>query len=220
MDADLQDPPETIRDLVGKWREGYDLVYAQRASRAAEPWHKRFTSFLFYRVHRWLAGMDLPNDTGDFRLMDRRVVDAFNECGERNRYVRGLIWWTGFRRTGIRFDRDPRYGGQTKYNYRRLTRLAIDSIVAFSIVPLRFATLLGALIGAGSLALMLVILIQRMTGQMKSIPGYALLAAGMLFLCRVQILLLGIIGEPGSYGERSVALADRHLQFAILRARA
>jgi glycosyltransferase involved in cell wall biosynthesis len=195
MDADLQDPPEVLPTLLACWRDGYDLVYAQRAKRSAEPWLKRITSFLFYRFLRWLAGIDLPNDTGDFRLMDRRVVDAFNACHERNRYVRGLVWWTGFRRTGIRFDRDPRYGGKTKYNYTRLTRLAVDSIVAFSIVPLRLATLVGAAIGLGALGFMVAILVQRILGKLAAVPGYALLTGGMLLLGSVQILLLGIIGE-------------------------
>lgn len=193
MDADLQDPPEVISEMVARWREGYDLVYAQRATRAAEPWLKKVTSFLFYRFLRWLAGIDLPNDTGDFRLMDRKVVDAFNACGERNRYVRGLVWWTGFKRIGIRFARDARFGGTTKYNYTRLTRLAVDSIVAFSIVPLRLATVLGALIGIGSLSVLAVVLVQRIQGLTPR--GYALEAAGILLLGSVQILLLGIIGE-------------------------
>ncbi|MDH7568456.1 MAG: glycosyltransferase, partial [Armatimonadota bacterium] len=128
MDADLQDPPEVIPDLMARWREGYDLVYAQRASRARETWLKRATSFLFYRIMRRLANLDLPRDTGDFRLMDRKVVDAFNRCPERNRFVRGLICWTGFRQTGVRFHRDPRFAGKTKYNYGKLIRLAVDSI--------------------------------------------------------------------------------------------
>jgi polyisoprenyl-phosphate glycosyltransferase len=179
--------------MMDHWRKGADLVYAQRATRRAEPWLKRVTSFFFYRFLRWLAGIDLPNDTGDFRLMDRRVVDAFNACGERNRYVRGLVWWTGFRRVGIRFHRHARHGGKTKYNYTRLTRLAVDSIVAFSIVPLRLATLVGAIIGAGSLVFVVAIVIQRFEG--RTVQGYALLTGGMLLLGSVQILLLGIIGE-------------------------
>lgn len=193
MDADLQDPPEVIEELLARWREGYDMVYAQRATRAAEPWLKRITSFLFYRVLRWLAGIDLPNDTGDFRLMDRRVVDAFNACGERNRYVRGLVWWTGFKRTGVQFHRDARYAGETKYNYGRLTRLAVDSIVAFSIVPLRLATFIGAVVGVLSFGYLIAVLYQRLRGETP--PGYALQTAGMLLLGSVQILLLGIIGE-------------------------
>ena len=189
MDADLQDPPEVIAELVTRWREGYRLVYAQRATRRAEPWLKRFTSWLFYRVLRWLSGIDLPNDTGDFRLMDRQVVDAFNACHERNRFVRGLIWWTGFRRTGVRFDRDARFSGRTNTNTSRLTRLAVDSIVAFSIVPLRLATFLGGVIGLGSLGFMVAVIIQRLHGEKGPFSGYALLAGGVLLLGSVQIIL-------------------------------
>lgn len=194
IDADLQDPPEVIPELVARWREGYDLVYAQRASRARETWLKRATSALFYRVMRRLANLDLPRDTGDFRLMDRKVVDAFNDCPERNRFVRGLVCWVGFRQTGIKFHRDPRYGGTTKYNYFKLTRLAVDSIVAFSVVPLRLATLVGAVIGAGSFFMFLLVLLERLRGTGPE-RGYALLGTGILLLGSVQIFLLGIIGE-------------------------
>lgn len=194
IDADLQDPPEVIPDLVARWNEGYDLVYAQRATRARETWMKRATSFVFYRVMRRMANLDLPRDTGDFRLMDRKVVDAFNRCPERNRFVRGLICWVGFRQTGVKFNRDPRFAGRTKYNYFKLTRLAIDSIVAFSIVPLRLATLLGAVIGAGSFVMFLLVLLEKLRGAGPE-RGYALIGTGVLLLGSVQIFLLGIIGE-------------------------
>lgn len=194
IDADLQDPPELIPELVARWREGYDLVYAQRASRARETWLKRSTSFLFYRLMRRLANLDLPRDTGDFRLMDRKVVDAFNRCPERNRFVRGLICWTGFRQTGVKFHREPRFAGKTKYNYFKLTRLAVDSLIAFSVVPLRLATLIGAVVGVGSFVLFLAVLKQKLMGQIHQ-AGYALLGSGMLLLGSVQIFLLGIIGE-------------------------
>lgn len=194
MDADLQDPPELITQLVARWREGYDLVYAQRATRARETWLKRATSYLFYRVMRRLANLDLPRDTGDFRLMDRKVVDAFNQCQERNRFVRGLICWVGFRQTGVRFHREPRFSGRTKYNYFKLTRLAVDSLVAFSIVPLRLATLIGALVGMASFFAFLLVLKEKLSGGAPW-HGYALLGSGVLFLGSVQIFLLGIIGE-------------------------
>jgi len=194
MDADLQDPPEVIPDLVVRWKEGYDLVYAQRATRARETWLKRATSFLFYRVMRRLANLDLPRDTGDFRLMDRKVVDAFNRCPERNRFVRGLICWVGFRQTGVRFNREARFAGRTKYNYFKLTRLAIDSLVAFSIVPLRLATLIGAVVGAGSFVMFLAVLLEKLRGLGPG-HGYALLGTGVLLLGSIQIFLLGIIGE-------------------------
>jgi glycosyltransferase involved in cell wall biosynthesis len=194
IDADLQDPPELIPELVARWKEGYDLVYAQRATRARETWLKRATSFAFYRVMRRLANLDLPRDTGDFRLMDRKVVDAFNRCSERNRFVRGLICWVGFRQTGVKFHREARFAGRTKYNYFKLTRLAIDSIVAFSIVPLRVATLLGGVIGAGSFVMFLLVLLEKLRGVGPE-RGYALLGTGVLLLGSVQIFLLGVIGE-------------------------
>lgn len=211
MDADLQDPPEVIPQLVERWREGYDLVYAQRASRERETFLKRATSYLYYRVMRRLASLDLPRDTGDFRLMDRKVVDAFNQCPERNRFVRGLICWVGFRQTGIRFHRKPRYAGKTKYNYFKLMRLAVDSIVAFSIVPLRLATLIGAVVGAGSFVLFLAVLAEKLRGESPQ-PGYALLGTGILLLGSVQIFLLGIIGE---YIGRIYQEAQRRPLFVI-----
>lgn len=194
MDADLQDPPEVIPDLVARWLEGYELVYAQRASRAGEPWLKKVSSALFYRALRWLAGIDLPNDTGDFRLMDRMVVDAFNRCPERNRYVRGLTWWTGFRRSGVRFERDARYAGETKYNYLKLARLATDSIVAFSVVPLRLATFVGGIVGVVSLVYMAFVVLEKIQGRSPE-QGYALLATAVLFLGSLILMVLGIIGE-------------------------
>ncbi|MBI3946429.1 MAG: glycosyltransferase family 2 protein [Armatimonadetes bacterium] len=194
MDADIQDPPEVIPELLERWREGYDLVYAQRASRERETPLKRATSFLYYRVMRRLANLDLPRDTGDFRLMDRKVVDAFNQCRERNRFVRGLICWVGFRQTGIKFHRKPRYAGRTKYNYLKMTGLAVDSLVAFSIIPLRLATLIGAAVGVGSFVLFLAVLAEKLRGGSPQ-PGYALLGTGILLLGSVQIFLLGVIGE-------------------------
>ncbi len=194
IDADLQDPPEVISQLVERWREGFDLVYAQRASRARETWLKRATSFLFYRIMRRMANLNLPRDTGDFRLMDRKVVDAFNRCNEHNRFVRGLICWVGFRQTGVKFHRDPRFAGSTKYNYFKLTRLAVDSIVAFSVVPLRLATLIGGVVGGLSFIVFLLVLLERLHGASPQ-RGYALLGTGVLFLGSIQIFLLGIIGE-------------------------
>ena len=194
IDADLQDPPELIPTLLARWREGYELVYAQRSTRAGEPWLKRMSSYLFYRLLRRLAGINLPDDTGDFRLMDRKVVDAFNRCPERNRYVRGLTWWTGFRRVGVPFERDARFAGETKYNYLKLARLAMDSIAAFSVVPLRIASFTGGLVGIGSLVYMAFVVLEKLRGRSPQ-PGYALLASAVLLLGSMILMTLGIIGE-------------------------
>lgn len=156
MDADLQDPPELIVELVAQWRQGFYVVYAQRLVRQRESWLKRLSAYVFYRVLRRLADVDIPPDTGDFCLMDRQVVDILNRMPERSRYIRGLRSWIGFPQTAVLFQRPPRFAGEVKYTFSKSLGLAISSILAFSKVPLRLATYLGLF--AAGIALLMVFL--------------------------------------------------------------
>lgn len=194
IDADLQDPPEVIADLVERWREGYDIVYAQRSSRAGERFVTKFTSHLFYRVYSRLAKIEMPVDTGDFRLMDRTVVDAFAALEEKNRYVRGMISWTGYRQTGVRYDREERHWGATKYRFFSRLSLAFDAICAISTLPLRLITLVGFLCTVLSVFVVTSVVFQKLFFGLP-LRGYALLATGLYFFGGVQLFFLGIIGE-------------------------
>ena len=194
IDADLQDPPELIPELVAKWRQGYQVVYAQRRSRKGEGVLKRFTSWLFYRVICRLSDVDIPADTGDFRLMDRRAVEHFRRCREQSRFVRGLVAWTGFRQTAVQYDRDQRQGGEGKYGLFKLIVLAFDAVVGFSNVPLRIGILLGLMACLFALTIAVVVFLQKLINGIP-IPGYALMVTGMFFLGGVQLLMLGLLGE-------------------------
>lgn len=195
IDSDLQDPPGVIPEMLAKWREGYQIVYGVRSQRASEPALKKVTSWAFYRLMRKLAKIDLPKDTGDFRLMDRKVVDAFNALPERNRFVRGMVCWTGFRATGVEFLRAPRFAGKTKYNYLKLVGLAIDSLTSFTTAPLKIATWLGMLIALGAISWILVVLYQFLFWPGYRQPGFTFLYIAILLLGGVQIFLMGLIGE-------------------------
>lgn len=194
IDADLQDPPEVIPELVARWRAGYELVFATRASRPGEGLFKRSTSALFYRLMRRVVSFEFPADTGDFRLMTRPVVEGFLRMPERNRFVRGMVAWTGFRATSVRYERDARHSGKTKYDVGKLFVLAFDALTGFSAMPIRVVSLVGlfvtVLAGAGTLWIVFNKLLLGI-----DIPGYAFLATGVLFLGGVQILMLGAIGE-------------------------
>jgi glycosyltransferase involved in cell wall biosynthesis len=195
MDADLQDPPETILRLVEKWREGYEVVYAVRAQREGETWFKRTTAALFYRVLSWITDVPIPLDTGDFRLMDRRVVDAVGRMRERHRFVRGMVSWVGFRQTGIEYERHERFAGETKYTLRKMLRLAWDGITSFSYLPLQLATYLGFTIAVlSALGILLVIYLRAFTGS-EPLKGQATTLVMVLFLGSVQLISLGIVGE-------------------------
>ncbi|GMR11953.1 MAG: glycosyltransferase family 2 protein [Gemmatimonadota bacterium] len=194
IDADLQDPPEVIPALVSKWREGYDLVFATRGSRAGERGFKRFSSALFYRLMRWLVHFDFPADTGDFRLMSRSVTEAFLQMPERNRFVRGMIAWTGFRSAAVEYSRDARHSGETKYPLGKLVLLTLDAITGFSTFPLRLVSMMGFAVTLFSAVATIWVAYQRLFLDL-AIPGYALLVTGMFFLGGVQILMLGAIGE-------------------------
>lgn len=195
MDADLQDPPELILTMIEKWQQGYQVVYAQRLSRKKETWLKRFTAYAFYRILRRLAKVDIPADTGDFCLMDRQVVDVLNAMPERNRYIRGLRAWVGFRQTAIPFERDPRFAGKVKYTFGKSWALAVDGIISFSTVPLRLATYIGMLSSGIAMLMILLVLYWRLVDPISPLIGYTLITIAMFFLGSIQLICIGILGE-------------------------
>ena len=195
LDADLQDPPELILDLADKWRRGYEVVYAQRVQRHREGWFKRLTAYIFYRLLRQLADVDIPTDTGDFCLMDRRVVDALNAMPERNRYIRGLRSWLGFRQIAIPFERDARFAGEVKYTFRKSLSLAIDGLVSFSKVPLRISTYVGLFAAVMAIVMAALVLYWRFFSPVSPLTGYATIAVAIFFLGAVQLFSIGILGE-------------------------
>ena len=194
MDADLQDPPEVIPLLHARWREGYDVVCARRSSRAGESFMKKATSHYFYRFMNRFSNVKLPVDVGDFRLADRKVVEAFNRLPEHSRFVRGLFCWVGYRQTEVEYERHSRAEGKTKYNWVRLLLLSLDAFFGFSLVPLRLCILLGVIVIAFSFVIACIIIAQRLFFSL-AIPGYALMTTGMFFLGGVQLTFLGVIGE-------------------------
>ncbi len=194
MDADLQDPPEVIPQLVARWREGFEVVYARRTARDGEPVLKKLTSYLFYRYFNRFSGSAIPADVGDFRLVDRRVVEHFIQLPERNRFVRGMFSWLGFRQTVVDFHRAPRHAGQTKYNYLKLFWLSFEAISSFSIAPLRLCMGIGAIVTVFAFVMAVIIILQRLLYSIE-IPGYALGTASMFLLGGVQLIFLGVIGE-------------------------
>ncbi len=195
LDADLQDPPELIPDMVEKWRQGYAVVYAQRTQRRKEGWFKRLTAYVFYRLLKQLADVDIPTDTGDFCLLDRQVVDVLNVMPERNRYIRGLRSWIGFRQTAVYFERDPRFAGEVKYTFAKSLALAINGLVSFSQVPLRLSTYLGLFSALAALLMILLVLYWRLFYQTSPLTGYATIAIAIFFLGAVQLFSIGILGE-------------------------
>jgi len=192
MDADLQDPPEVISQLVEKWREGYDTVYAIRESRK-DPILKRAIAFAFYRLLQRMSDIDIPIDAGDFRLMSQRVVDVLKAMRERNRFVRGLASWVGFRQSSIRYARDRRYTGKSKYTPWKLARLAFDGVTSFSRFPLRLATYLGLVVSLVSFFYTAKIIIDTLLFG-RIVPGWTSLMAAVLFLGGVQLVVVGILG--------------------------
>lgn len=194
IDADLQDPPEVIGELIGRWKNGSRIVYAVRRSRQGESRFKKLTSWAFYRILRALSDVDIPLDTGDFRLVDRQVLEALKQCRETDRFVRGLVAWTGYRSEPVEYDRAARHSGQTKYRPLKLFLLSLDAIVGFSILPLRLASLFGFLATGGAIAMTCVIIVQKLVWGIN-IQGYALLASGLFFVGGTQMLLLGVAGE-------------------------
>ena len=194
IDADLQDPPEVIRELAAKWREGYEVVFAVRAEREGETWFKRTTASLFYRIIYRITDVRIPLDTGDFRLLDRAVVDTLNRMRERHRFLRGMAAWVGFRQIGVPYHRAARFAGQTKYPFKKMLRLALNAITGFSYFPLQIATYLGFLCAGLSALAIPVIVALRLAGS-QAFFGQATTLIAVLFLGGVQLISLGILGE-------------------------
>ena len=194
MDTDLQDPPELIAELVGKWREGFEVVYAVRTEREGESWFKKATAALFYRLINRITDVDIPLDTGDFRLLDRKVVEVVKQMRERHRFPRAMVAWVGFRQTGVPYKRAARSSGETKYPLRKMLRLAINAVTGFSYFPLQLATYFGFICaGLSAVAIPLVVLI-RLSGR-SALLGQATTLIAVLFLGGVQLISLGILGE-------------------------
>ncbi len=194
IDADLQDPPELIPKMVEKWREGYHVVYGKRTRRQGETIFKKVTAKLFYRFLKRMTQVDIPTDTGDFRLIDRKVCDAMKKLGERNRYVRGLVSWVGFKQYALEYVRDERFAGETKYPLKKMLKLAMDGISSFSYKPLKLATLVGFVLSGLSFLYLLVVLIQKLCG-FALVRGWASILAVQLFFNGVMLIMLGIIGS-------------------------
>ncbi|HEY3676327.1 MAG TPA: glycosyltransferase family 2 protein [Candidatus Tumulicola sp.] len=197
MDGDLQDPPELIGQFVERWRAGYDVVYAIRKSRKGESSFKLFTANLFYRTIKRLTKVSIPVDTGDFRLMSRRVVEALRRLPERHRFLRGMVSWVGYRQTGVEYDRDRREWGATKYPLPTMLRFAIDGITSFSDIPLRFASYFGFSVSAIAFVYALVVVVAKLFRVYPPgyTPGWASTIVAVVFLGGVQLISLGILGE-------------------------
>jgi len=193
LDSDLQDPPELIPQLLERWRGGSDIVYAVRRRRTGERWLKLATAKLFYRAFRSLASVDLPPQSGDFRLLDRRPLEALLSMRERARFLRGMTAWVGYAQTSVEYDRDPRFDGKTKYTLRRMITLSFDAISSFSHVPLQLATWLGFAISAFAFACIPLIVALRLAGSY--LPGFGTITVAILLLGGIQLIALGIIGE-------------------------
>ncbi len=194
MDADLQDPPEVFPELIGKWREGYEVVYAVRKHRQGETFFKKLTASLFYRLINRITDVNLPLDAGDFRLLDRKVVDTLNRMREKHRFPRGMTVWVGFRQVGVPYERAVRFAGETKYPFSKMFRLAINAITSFSYFPLQLATYFGFICAGVSALAILIVIALRLAGN-QAFFGQASTLIAVLFLGGVQLISLGIIGE-------------------------
>jgi dolichol-phosphate mannosyltransferase len=194
MDADLQDPPEVVLEMVAKWREGFDVVYGKRRTREGETWFKLVTAKWFYRVFAAMIPIEVPLDTGDFRLMSRRVVIALRELREVHRFVRGMVSWIGFKQTALLYDRPARFAGETKYPLRKMLRFAVDGITSFSILPLRFATYLGILVALFAVGLAVWAVVDRFVFH-ATVQGWTSIMVLVALLAAAQLLMIGILGE-------------------------
>lgn len=194
IDSDLQDPPEVILDLIDKWREGYEIVYAVREEREGESWFKLLTAGLFYRLIYRITDVDIPLDTGDFRLLDSKVVSVLNRMRERHRFLRGMSAWVGFRQVGVPYRRAARFAGETKYPFRKMLRLAITAITGFSYFPLQLATVIGFISAGISILTIPIVVAMRLVGN-QAFFGQATTLIAVLFLGGVQLISLGILGE-------------------------
>jgi len=194
IDADLQDPPEVILELAKKWKEGYEVVYAVRAEREGESWFKLWTASLFYRLIYQITDVKIPLDTGDFRLMDRKVVDVMKTMRERHRFPRGMSAWVGFKQVGVDYKRAARFAGETKYPFKKMFRLALNAITSFSYFPLQVATYIGFVAAGLAILAIPIVIYMRMTGS-QAFFGQATTLISVLFLGGVQLISLGILGE-------------------------
>ena len=193
MDADLQDPPEVVLDLVARWQEGYEVVYAVRELREGESWLKRMTAAWYYRLLRRIANIDMPLDAGDFRLVDRAALDAFRSMRERSRYVRGMFSWVGFRQVGVPYKRPERFAGDPKYSYRKSLRLAADGLISFSNAPLRLALYGGFLFSTLAFLVGIFAIVANLAGAF-TVPGWSSILVVVAFLGGVQLTLMGMLG--------------------------
>lgn len=194
IDADLQDPPEIIPDMIELWQQGNDVVYAKRKKRKGESAFKLFTAKMFYKILDGLTDTKIPRDTGDFRLIDRKVADAFNQMTEHNRFIRGMVPWLGFKQTPIEYVRDERYAGETKYPLRKMIKFALNGIVSFSVKPLQLVTRLGIFTLFASLAIIIYVLISKFTGH-ALMEGWASIMIVVTMLSGVQLIAIGVVGE-------------------------
>jgi dolichol-phosphate mannosyltransferase len=194
IDSDLQDPPEVIPQMIAEWHNGYEVVYAVRTEREGETWFKLFTASLFYRLIYRITDVDIPLDTGDFRLLDRKVVNVLNKMRERHRFLRGMSVWVGFRQTGVPYKRAARFAGETKYPLKKMVKFAGDAITGFSYLPLQLATYLGFLAAGVSILAIPVVIATRIAGS-QAFFGQATTLIAVLFLGGVQLISLGILGE-------------------------
>lgn len=194
IDADLQDPPEVILDLISKWKEGYEIVYAVRIEREGETWFKRKTASLFYRIIYRITDVKIPLDTGDFRLLDRSVVNVLNNMRERHRFLRGMSAWVGYRQIGVPYKRAARYAGETKYPFNKMLALALNAVTSFSYFPLQLATYLGFISAGISIIAIPIVILLRLAGT-QAFFGQASTLIAVLFFGGVQLISLGIVGE-------------------------
>jgi glycosyltransferase involved in cell wall biosynthesis len=194
LDVDLQDPPEALPRMIAQWRAGYDVVYGVRDNRETDSLPKRITADFYYRAHNWLSNDKIPEHAGDFRLLDRRVVDVIRQMPERNRFMKGLFAWAGFKQSAVSYHREDRKVGKTKFNYWKLWTLAIDGITSASTAPLRIWSYLGGVVALGALGYALAIIVRTLVTGID-VPGYASLMVAILFLGGLQLLSLGILGE-------------------------
>lgn len=194
IDADLQDPPEVIPELIAKWKEGYEVVYAKRKKRKGETWFKLVTARYFYRFLNYMSDIDIPKDTGDFRIIDRKVANVFQKMTERNRFVRGMMSWIGFRQTYIEYERDERFAGETKYPLKKMIKFASDGIIAFSTKPLRIVMSLGLFSVLISIIVLLYSIIAKLIGNNVQ-PGWTSIMVTITFFSGIQLLGLGVVGQ-------------------------
>ena len=194
IDADLQDPPELIPEMIKYWEEGYDDVYAKRKSRKGESWLKKYTSKMYYKVLQSFTKIEIQKDTGDFRLLDRRCIEALKSIRESQRYTKGLFSWIVYNKKELLYDRDPRAAGKTKWNYKKLIDLSIDGITSFTTSPLRWSAIMGVIVSIAGFIYMIAIIIKTLISGVD-VPGYASTMVVILFLGGIQLIFLGVIGE-------------------------